>query len=227
MKALILNGSPRGEKATSHALGSLLADGLRLHGVEVDRAYALGALHDEARTSALLDAIDVADLVVLAFPVYVDSLPAPLTRLLELVAARTVHRSTATPRCRRLAAIVQCGFPEAAQCDTALAICRHFAGAAGFEWAGGVALGEGGMLGGGLDRIPPKAAARVRQALAISAEALARGRQLPQAAADDLRRPLLRPSLYILAGNLGWRWDARRHRAKRPLSYRPYAERSI
>jgi Flavodoxin-like fold len=227
MKALILNGSPRGEKATSHALGSLLADGLRFHGVDVDRAYALGALHDGARTSALLHAIDAADLVVLAFPVYVDSLPAPLTRVLELVAARTVHGPTATPRRRRLAVVVQCGFPEASQCDTALAICRHFAIAAGFDWAGGLASGEGGMLGGGLDRVPPKAAARVRGALAISAEALANGWQIPQAAADELRRPLLRPSLYVLAGNLGWRWDARRHRAKRPLGYRPYAGRSI
>lgn len=227
MKALILNGSPRGEKATSHALGSLLADGLRFHGVEVDRAYALGALHDRARTSVLLDAIDAADLVVLAFPVYVDSLPAPLTRVLELVAARSVHRPAAAQRRRRLAVIVQCGFPEAVHCDTALAICRHFADAAGLEWAGGLASGEGGMLGGGLDRIPPKAAARVRQALAISAEALATGRQIPEAAADELRRPLLRPSLYVLAGNLGWRWDARRQRANRPLGYRPYAGRSI
>jgi multimeric flavodoxin WrbA len=225
----MLNGSPRGVKATSHALGSLLADGLRRHGVEVERAFALAALHDAARTSALLDTIEAADLVVLTFPVYVDSLPAPLTRVLELVAARFAERAAidgGTARPRRLAAITQCGFPEAAQCDTALAICRHFANAACFEWAGGLAAGEGGMLGGGLDRVPPRAAARVRAALAISAEALACGRPIPDAAAEDLRLPLLRPSFYILAANLGWRLDARKHHAKRPLGYRPYAGRT-
>jgi len=62
--------------------------------------------------------------------------------------------------------------------------------------------------------------------LAISAEALAGGQPIPEAAVDDLRKPLLRPSLYILAANLGWRWDARGHHARRPLGYRPYAGRT-
>jgi NAD(P)H-dependent FMN reductase len=225
MKALIINGSPRGAKSTSHALGGLLADGLAGHGVEVDHALALAAVHDPARTAAVLDAVDAADLLVLAFPLYVDSIPAPLTRLLEAIAARARARDGSSPKRRRLAVIVQCGFPEAAQCDTALAICRHFADAAGFEWAGGLAAGEGGMLGGGLDRIPPKAAARVRLALSSAAVALAGGQPIPDAAVEDLRRPLLRPWLYILFANLGWRMDARSKHAVRPLGHRPYAGR--
>src|SRR5512140_381251 len=116
MRTLIVNGSPRGEKATSNLLGELLADGLRSSEVAVEQAWVLGELRDEARTEALLDAWQSADLVVLSFPLYVDSLPAPLTELLERAAERLARNRR--PVRARLAVLVQCGFPEASQCDT-------------------------------------------------------------------------------------------------------------
>jgi len=43
------------------------------------------------RTKAMLDAVDAADLILLVFPLYVDSLPAPVMNALEQIAA---HRQT-------------------------------------------------------------------------------------------------------------------------------------
>jgi hypothetical protein len=48
----------------------------------------------------------------------------------------------------RLVGIVNSGFPETHQNAVALAICREFAAQSGFIWAGGLALGAGGAVGG-------------------------------------------------------------------------------
>jgi multimeric flavodoxin WrbA len=227
MKALIVNGSPRGEKATSHILGTLLGEGLRGHGVEVRDAWALGALNDDARTAELLDAFDAADLVVLSFPLYVDSLPAPLTQVLELYAQRVAGRGGTRERAvPRLAAIVQCGFPEAAQCDTSLAICRNFARAAGMEWAGGMAMGGGGMLANGLDKIPPKSGQAVRSAIAEAVDALAWGEAVPESCVERLRAPIFYKRLYIMIANVGWHVQARQNKAARSPSFRAYPGRA-
>ena len=224
MKALLVNGSPRGEKATSQLLANLLADGLRERGAEAEQAWALGALRNDEDTGALLRAWDDADVVVVSFPLYVDSLPAPLTCVLELVAARRASRGDT--RSQRLAAVVQCGFPEAVHTDTAVTICRLFARDAGMTWAGALAFGEGGMLGGGLDSIPPRAAARVRSAAAATAESLAAGGLVPEDAAAALREPMLPPWAYITVANAGWHMQKRQNKADRQLGFRAYATRA-
>ena len=89
----------------------------------------------------MLAAVAAADLVVLSFPLYIDSLPAPVIRALELIAD---DRAGQAPRGdlpqesdrRGLVAICQCGFPEAQQDQVALEICANFARTVGFEWAG-------------------------------------------------------------------------------------------
>ncbi len=90
--------------------------------------------------------MDAADLVTLAFPIYVDTLPAPVIEALELIAA---HRQGSDPSHRQsFTTFANCGFPEADQCANALAICDTFAGQAGFEWAGSLALGAGEAING-------------------------------------------------------------------------------
>jgi NAD(P)H-dependent FMN reductase len=221
LNALILVGSPKGRVSASWMLGSRLAEGLRDHGVTVQ----YGMVHHELRsgegTAQLLDLFDSSDLVVLAFPLYVDSLPAPLTRLLELVAER--RGRTSAPGTPRLAVVVQCGFPEAHQCDTAIGICRRFAGSAGMGWAGALAMGMGGSLEGDFRRLPG-GGKQILDALGMTAEALARGGDIPNEAKAAFARPLMPRWLYILTGNLGWRLKMRKNKARRPIGDRPYAQ---
>lgn len=79
-------------------------------------------------------------------PLYVDSLPAQLTHALEEISLRRVGRGWATSP--GIVAIVNNGFHEAGQNAVALRICRRFAAEAGFEWAGGLALGGGEAING-------------------------------------------------------------------------------
>jgi hypothetical protein len=217
-RAVLLVGSakPSGT-STSEALGRYLCGRLAERGVAttvlfVGRSPQANA---EARLSA---ALAEADLFVLASPVYVDSLPYLVIRALEHVFRATTPRR---PQCR-FAALINCGFPEAEQCRTALDITRAFARRTGLAWAGGLALSEGGAIDGrrieelgGLGR-------HVRAALDCAAAALAEGRPVPSTASEQLARRLMPARVYTFMGNLGWRRRAVRNRAGSTLGAKPF-----
>jgi hypothetical protein len=216
--ALLLMGSPKHGKSNSASLGAYLTARLTEAGVEGRMLSIAHALRSPEGAHGLLDAVDGADLVVLLSPLYVDSLPSGVIRALELVAARRRTRAA------RFAAVVNCGFPEAAQNETALAICRRFAAEAGFEWAGGLGLGMGEAIGG---RPLQEAGGMVRnamKALDLAAAALARGRAIPEEAVRLMGKPFVPRWLYILMGNFGWKRQARKHGTAGRLNARPHAE---
>jgi len=221
MNVLILTGSPKDRNSASYMLASKLAEGLREHGAAVSDGMVHGGLRSEEGTRRLLDAVDASDLVVFAFPVYVDSLPAPLTRLLERIAEhRTLVAPAETPR---LAVIVQCGFPESHQCDTAVDICRLFAERTGMRWAGALAMGMGGSVGGDFRKLPG-GGRNILQAIDMTSKSLANGGDIPEEATTLFAKPLMPRWMYTLVGNLGWRMQMRKNKARRPLTYRPYSQ---
>jgi hypothetical protein len=139
---------------------------------------------------------------------------------MECVAERRIAQKP--PRPQRLAAIVNSGFPEARQSDVALAICRLFARQAGFEWAGGLALGAGEALGGRPLAQLGGMVRHVTRALDLAAAALAAGQAIPREAVELMARPLFPRWLYLLAGQFGWRKEARKHGTTKQLRARPY-----
>jgi len=221
MNVFLLIGSPKGRHSASFRLGSKLAEGMRAHGAAVVEGMLHGELRSEEGTGRVLDAVDASDLVVFAFPLYVDSLPAPLTRLLERIA----ERRALAPRAGapRLAIVVQCGFPEAHQCDTAVGICRLFAERTGMRWAGALAMGMGGSLGGDFRKLPG-GGKNILDALDMASKSLANGDDIPGEAARLFSRPLMPRWLYLLFGNIGWRMQMRKNKAQRPISHRPYEQ---
>ena len=87
-KALLLVGSPKPGASSSESLGAYLLEELEKRGVETQTMHVTKAVRSEEATEELLAAVDSADLVVLSFPLYIDSLPAPAIRALELIAGR-------------------------------------------------------------------------------------------------------------------------------------------
>ena len=219
-RALLLVGSPRGLKSTSHALGRYLLKKLEATGIATETLLVGAALHGEENTARMLEAVDSADLVVVSFPLYVDQLPAPLIRAIELIASH--RRAHPTARRPKLVAVVQCGFPEAHQNQPACDILRQFAGEAGFEWAGALAMGMGGALGG---RPLEKAGGMVRntrQALDLAAESLSRGEPVPQDVSALMAKPIIPKWLYLFFGNRGMRGEAKKHGVLHSVYARPY-----
>ena len=218
----MLVGSAKRPRSNSESLGSYLCQRLAERGFETETLRLYRALRSEEGIEALLAASDRADVVVLATPLYVDSLPSLVIRALELIAAH--RQGGAAPQAQRLVALLNCGFPEAEHNDTALAICRQFAHEAGFEWAGGLALGGGEAIGG---RPLAELGGMMRhavQALDLAAEAIAADRPLPVDAVEKMAKPFIPAWAYTLMGGFGWRRQAKKHGAQKKLYARPYQD---
>ncbi|MBI5033961.1 MAG: NAD(P)H-dependent oxidoreductase [Chloroflexi bacterium] len=218
-RALLLVGSPRTRKSSSNSLGGYLFEQLSTRSIQAEPIYLHTVLRSPEKMQALLDAVDAADLVTLAFPLYVDSLPAPVIEALERIAA---HRQNRETRRQLFTAIANCGFPEAHHNATALAICETFARQAGFEWAGSLALGGGPMVNGVPLAQLGGQTILIRKALDLAAEALAQGQSIPQAAQDIMAKPVIPHWVYRLMGWRGWLQGAKHYGAIKLLKRAPY-----
>lgn len=69
----------------------------------------------------MLAAIEACDLLILAFPLYVDTLPALTIQALEVIAEH--RRAGETVHAPWFLALANCGFPEAAHNDVAPHCC--------------------------------------------------------------------------------------------------------
>jgi hypothetical protein len=219
-RVLLLAGSPKGLKGTSYELGRYLVGKLEAGGFSSDTLASSSALRSEDLSAALTGAVEMADLVIVSFPLYVDQLPAPLIAALEVIAEHRRVRPAGTPA--KIMAIVQCGFPESHQNLPAVEIMRRFAKEAGFAWAGALYMGMGGALGG---RRLVKSGGMVRntvKALNLTAASLIRGGDVPEQAAALMARPLFPKGLYRLLANWGMKREAKQHGATKTVRARPY-----
>ena len=214
-KALLIVGSPKTKSpSTSGVLGGYLLGQLKAHGWETESLTLRAGLRLGPGQEELLSWTDRADLLLLAFPLYVDSLPFLVTKALEVIASH--RQASPNRRPQRLVAIVNNGFPEAVQNATALAICRRFADQSDIAWAGGLAMGAGEALSSGQSLTassrsgPP--VRHVIEALDMAGAALAEGQPVPGEAARLIAKspiPLLHSSvwrwLFVKMGNRYWR----------------------
>ena len=221
-RALLLVGSPRTRKSSSLALGGYLFEQFDPQSIQTETIHLHTVLRSPERMQALFSALDAADLVLLAFPLYVDSLPAPVIEALERIAAHRAGQPSA--KTQLFSAIVNCGFPEAAHNDTALAICETFASQAGFVWAGSLALGAGeGLVHGGDLNAAGGPAIPIKKTLELAAAALACGESIPLAAAQMLAKPIIPAWLYRAMGIYGWGQQAKKYGAQKLLKRKTYA----
>jgi multimeric flavodoxin WrbA len=223
-RALLLVGSPKTRKSTSNSLGGYLFEQLSARSIQTETIYLHTMLRSPAKMQALLDAVEAADLVTLAFPLYVDTLPAPVIEALERIAAQRqghdqTHRQLFT-------AICNCGFPEAQHNANALAICETFARQAGFEWAGALSLGGGEMVAGMPLAQLGGMTIMIRKALDLTAEALAQGQAIPKASQDIWGKPVIPHWLYRLSGWRRWNQQAKAYGANKLLKRQPYWSKS-
>lgn len=144
-RALLLVGSPRGPKSISEFLGTYFARKLQERGIETEKVRLYSSMKSDEEKEHLFPSIDRSDILILTFPLYVDSLSSLVTKVLEMILEH--RKSIENPRRHQFVAIANNGFPEAHQNDTALAICRRFARETGMEWAGSLGVGGGEGIG--------------------------------------------------------------------------------
>jgi multimeric flavodoxin WrbA len=187
--ALLIVGSPKTRSnSTSGVLGNYILDRMKEQKWLTESLTLKTELETPEGEAALLSAVDRADLLVLAFPLYVDALPYLLTRALEIIAGH--RRNTSQRRPLRLFAISNNGFPESYQNNVALAICRNFAISTDMIWMGALAMGAGESIISGAPLTQKSELGfpliKIHTALKTSADALARGQVVPVEAMRSL-----------------------------------------
>jgi hypothetical protein len=219
-RVLLLVGSAKHPHSTSESIGTYLIEKLQGHGFETETLFIHKSLKSDDRRNALLVAANNADIIILAFPLYVDCLPYLVIRTIELIAKN--RQKKRNPMEQSLLCIVNSGFPEAHQNDTAIAICRKFASETDFKWVGGLALGAGEVING-KPLFDVKGMARhVIKSLNLTADALAAGESIPQEAKKLMAKPFIPKWMYLLVGGMRWKRDSKKHGVHKKLYDRPY-----
>jgi hypothetical protein len=219
-KVLLLVGSPRGLASTSNSLGEHLLSSLEERGMATKKLLVYPVLADEKKMAELLAAVDACDLLLTAFPLYVDQLPAPFIDLLLRIVERRSGRQGETRQA--MAAIVNCGFPETAHCRPAGGIMRIFASQAGFRPLGCLALGMGGAIGNRPLAQAGPIARRQLKALGQAAAFLAAGQEVPAAVIELMGKPMMPRWFYNWVAGRGWKRTAKKHGSSSLLYDQPY-----
>jgi len=225
MTITAINGSPKGSVSNSLEVISILKSMLPAETIW-RTVSSIKEVRGDEMSGPVDAALVAADVLLIAFPLYVDGLPATLMEYLERYAAARSASSAlgalgAGGRKQRVFAVANCGFYEGEQNAAALEIVAHFCAAAGLEWCGGAGIGTGEMILG-IKNMPPEAGIRkpVIGAIRLVADAIA---------AEDgrLAGPVFTQHgfpwiLYKLAGEAGWRSKVKKNGlARKAIDARP------
>ncbi len=214
-KFLALIGSPRPNSTSSH-LAQYLLDGLAARGWQTRALVASAAVRQAEKWQDLEAAFREADAIAIVAPLYVDSVPAELMAALE----RLVTARPGRPGC--LCAVVNCGFIEALQNDVALDIYRLFARDAGLHWAGGLAIGGGGMFAGEPLKEQGGSARHITTAFDQTIAALDAGQDIPQSATTGIRQRAIPAWAYFAMANLSMLIGAAKNGNLLKIEAQPY-----
>ncbi|MCK4444047.1 MAG: hypothetical protein KAW09_05855 [Thermoplasmata archaeon] len=219
-QASLLIGSPRGKGSTSESLGFCLLEQLEMKGIETETVHIQKSLKTMEGQEKMLSAVNNSDIIILAFPLYVDTLPAPVIQTMELILEH--RKSGYVSKKSRLVAIVNSGLPEPNHSHIALANCKIFCTEVGIEWAGGLAIGGGEAIAGRALGEVKGMARKVIKALDFAGETLVKGEPVPKEALELASRPIVPKWLYVFAGTRRWKRKAKKNGASKRMYDTPY-----
>ena len=221
---LLLNGSPKCERSNSRLIAKFLVEKLEEKGLTSEEFFAAKLLNSSENREKLLKSVDDADLIVLATPLYVDSVPSCTIKAMETIRE---HRKTINDAgTKLLIAVMNSGFPEKEHMSIALKIVQNFARESNLRWAGGITVGMGGALGHKSLKNGAGMTAKLTKGLSLASTALARGEPIPAEAEDLASKPFLpifmARSYFRTFGNRTWDKDAKNNGARAEMLARPY-----
>ncbi|MDF1862268.1 MAG: hypothetical protein P1U87_18775 [Verrucomicrobiales bacterium] len=190
-RALLIVGSPKvSSPSTTGVLGGYVLTQMEKAGWETSTLTLRRKLLKEKGQAELVTEAERADLILLTFPLYIDSLPFLMMKALEIMADK-ISASPGVPP-KQIAVIVNNGFPEAYHNAVAVAICRRFAIDAGMTWMGGLDMGAGEALFRGQPFEETKRNGppvfHVKEALELAGTALAKEDPIPAEAIRLIRK---------------------------------------
>jgi len=134
MKLTCINGSPRGRSSNSKVLLDRFLDGFRSveNGYAIEEVYLKGGKNHAAAVRAL----ETSDIVILAFPLYTDSMPGIVKAFIETIDLQTFRNTSL-----KLGFLVQSGFPEGHHSIYIKRYLEKLAGRLGVDFLGTIIKG--------------------------------------------------------------------------------------
>jgi len=194
MKIALINGSPKVEKSASEyilaSLKSLLPDGSEFSEFKFNHVKLSGP-----------DLMKIADtdLMIFAFPLYVDGIPS---HLLHCLYQLETYLNTNKVKKIRVYAIVNCGFYEGHQASTALDMMKNWCSKASLVWGQGIGIGGGGFLAS-LEGNPINQG--YLKNLGDALKNIAVNISKNQESESIYTVPNFPRAIYMVGGNMGWR----------------------
>jgi len=220
-EVLLLIGSPRGTNSTSESLGMYLCNRLDKEKFNINKGYTHRLVLREEKYNKFCDMIEKSDLIILSFPLYVDHLPAPLIKVLEILDENKDKIKNLSQK--SLIAISNSGFPESSQIDLAMKICKNFANEMEFQWKGELQFGGGEVIHGRDLEDVGKITENLKKGLKMAAKEISSGSLISQEAKDFVSQKTVPKGMFKLFANLGWRFRAMKNWNFFNLKNTPYS----
>jgi len=134
MKIALINASPKVGASSSRTLMGMLSKTLSCN-------YETVELHKPSLSDEQLAVLSDCEAWVFAFPLYIDSIPSHLLSCMCQLEEQMQNKNVC------VYAMVNCGFYEGHQTESALAVMENWCIRSGFTWGMGIGFGGGGGLG--------------------------------------------------------------------------------
>lgn len=219
-KALLLIGSPKIKYSTSESLGQYLLDRLVQNKFNSEKIHVLTALKSQESINEMVYSINNSSVIILASPLYVDCLPAPVIKMMEIT--KIIRNNKPFTNRPKFVALINSGFPESSHNNVALNICKIFCESSDLEWLGGIGIGAGGAIDGRNLKDMGNMVKKITNGLDIVAEDIINNRKISEDTITNMSKLFMPKFMYTTFGNIGWILTSRKNHIKKSIYYRPY-----
>jgi hypothetical protein len=217
-KAVLLIGSPRDGATTSGSLGEHLMKLLAAKGIETRSHVLSRSMMSEASCDEMMKGVASSDIIVLSYPMYMDSPPSNVIRWMELVR----DDGLAGLEGKTFLAIGNCEDPDPRKLDVSIMIMRNFSDGNRMRWAGGLRMPMSCAIDGASLETAGRKGRWAMKALDIAAAALADGQTMPEEADALMSRSPMRELSYVSRTNKAWKRRAKEKGTRANLMDRPF-----
>ncbi|MGG7077853.1 hypothetical protein [Clostridium sardiniense] len=198
-KIVFINGSPKGKKSGSEYFLERIESKLNIS----DDNIKLSKINIKDRSSKRdsFKLIKDSDIVVIAFPLYVDTLPSTVIEYLEEF-EDWINMNGYKVNKINLYGVVNCGFYEGEQTKIAIRVLKNYCNSLGIKWCGGIGIGAGEFFSGS-QNIPWQAKIKedARLALDNMKDCIIKGQAMQT---DIFVTAKLNKRIFLLGGSYGW-----------------------
>src|SRR5659263_462199 len=194
MKIALINGSPKVKNSASEFILTSVKSLLPADSVFKEFKFNRPILNEID-----LEKIADTDVLIFAFPLYVDGIPSHLLHCLDQM---ETYFNTMEMKKIKVYALVNCGFYEGHQANIALAMMKNWCSKVKLDWGQGIGIGGGGMLASFKSPLESQGPMKnLWDAIKVMVDNVSNPHEM-----DNIYTvPNYPRFLYALGGNMGWK----------------------